>query len=110
MYERHAWQDETDRRGYQRNGQPPSSCPATRDPQVQVHLYEPAIMSITHTISTIEKIVMMSIMGTICITLSAWVYALNFESHIPGNVVDQMNEIPVQHEHLLRKKVLWENI
>ncbi len=27
---------------------------------------------------------------------------LSFESHIPENVVDQMNYILVQHEHLLQ--------
>ena len=27
---------------------------------------------------------------------------LRFESHIPENVVDQMNDILVQHEHLPR--------
>ena len=32
---RHAWQDETDRPSYQRTGRLLSSCPATRDPQVQ---------------------------------------------------------------------------
>ena len=38
---RHAWQDETDRPGYQRIGQSTSSCPATRGLQVQ-DLDEPA--------------------------------------------------------------------
>ena len=38
---RHAWQDETDRPGYQRIGQSTSSCPATRGMQVQ-DLDEPA--------------------------------------------------------------------
>ena len=38
---RHAWQGETDRPSYQQIGQSTSSCPATRDQQVQ-DPYEPA--------------------------------------------------------------------
>jgi hypothetical protein len=59
--------------------------------------------SIINIISTIENVAM-RIMGIKGITLSAWVSVLKFESHIPENVVDQMNEILVQDEHLLREK------
>ena len=70
---RHAWQDETDRPGYQRIGQLTSSCPTTRGQQVP-DLDEPAII---HIIGIISIIHIIRIIGLIGITFSAWVSVLN---------------------------------
>ena len=69
LFQLYAWQDETDRPGYQRIGQSTSSCPATRGPQVQ-DLDEPAIIRIMDIISIIRIIDIIRIICIICITLS----------------------------------------
>ncbi len=69
---RHAWQDETDRLGYQGFGQFSSSRPTTRGLQVQV-LDEPAIMRIISITDIIHIICIMYIIRIIGLTISAWV-------------------------------------
>ena len=57
-------------------------------------------LQIMRIISISDIIDILNITRIIGITLSAWVSVL----HIPENVVDQMNDILVQHENLLRDK------
>jgi hypothetical protein len=96
---RYAWQDETDRPSYQRIGQSTSSCPATRGLQLQVP--DESANNAHNEYNTYNKYNVYNSNNTYNRYNNLIGLSLRFESHIPENVVDQMNDILVQHEDLI---------